>query len=189
MAVPPTPKAALRQALRARRDAAFASMSLEQRRAAGEALASALIPRLGTASVVATYVAIGSEIDPMPLIAVLSDAGCAIALPRVTSRTEPMEFAAWSPDTPLVAGPFGLRQPAADAPEITPGLILAPLLGFDRARNRIGYGAGHYDRAFAKHPGARRIGLAWDLQACEAIPVDPWDIPLEAIATEKAWYA
>jgi 5-formyltetrahydrofolate cyclo-ligase len=188
MAVPPTSKAALRQVLHARRDEAFASMPVVERQSASEALAVTLVQQLARPSVVAAYIAIGSEIDPVMLVRALAADGCTIALPRVTSKREPMQFAAWSPDAPLVPGPFGLHQPPSEAPEIVPDAILAPLLGFDQSLNRIGYGAGHYDRAFAQHPDARRIGLAWDLQACEAIAVDPWDVPLKAVATEKAWY-
>ncbi|MFM9976945.1 MAG: 5-formyltetrahydrofolate cyclo-ligase [Sphingomonadaceae bacterium] len=189
MAVPPTPKAALRRELRDRRDRAVAAMSPAEQSDAAAALAQRLVPLVSPSGIVAAYIAIGSEIDPMPLIAALAATGCSIALPRVTAREAAMQFAPWSPGTPLSAGPFGLRQPAADVPEIVPGVILAPLLGFDAMRNRIGYGAGFYDRAFARFPAARRIGLAWAMQACEAIPTDPWDIPLEAIATEKAWHA
>jgi 5-formyltetrahydrofolate cyclo-ligase len=61
--------------------------------------------------------------------------------------------------------------------------------GFDRTGNRIGYGAGHYDRAFAAHPHARRVGIAWSFQQLPQIPVDTWDVPLHAIATDCEWIA
>jgi 5-formyltetrahydrofolate cyclo-ligase len=98
-----------------------------------------------------------------------------------------MAFAAWGRDDPLVIGPYGIRQPAPEAPRVAPDLILAPLVGFDRAMNRLGQGGGHYDRAFAAHPDAFRLGLAWSAQEVEALPVDSWDVPLHAVVTEKEW--
>lgn len=84
---------------------------------------------------------------------------------------------------------MGLRQPDADASEVSPDLILTPLLAFDAALNRLGYGAGHYDRAFAANMAARRVGVAWDAQQVDSLPVDSWDVPLHAVATETSWMA
>src|SRR5205823_3155888 len=90
--------------------------------------------------------------------------GCRIALPHVVDRATPLRFLSWAGDAALVAGPFGLRQPAADLPELAPAIILTPLVGFDRRGNRLGQGAAHYDRAFAAYPDAWRVGLAWSVQ-------------------------
>ena len=98
-----------------------------------------------------------------------------------------MRFLAWQVGDPLVAGPSGLLQPAADTKAVVPDTILVPLIGFDRALNRLGQGAGYYDRAFATLTDARRIGLAWSVQELSALPCDPWDEPLHAIATERGW--
>jgi 5-formyltetrahydrofolate cyclo-ligase len=80
---------------------------------------------------------------------------------------------------------MALRQPLSSARECAPDLIVAPLTGFDRQGGRIGYGAGHYDRAFQRYPGAHRIGFAWAIQEVAAVPHDPWDVRLHAIATER----
>lgn len=82
-----------------------------------------------------------------------------------------------------------LRQPLLSAPPRAPDLIVTPLLGFDRAGRRIGYGAGHYDRAFQQFPGAHRIGFAWAMQEVTCVPHDPWDVPLHAIVTEREFAA
>ena len=84
---------------------------------------------------------------------------------------------------------MGLRQPAVTSAECAPDLIVTPLLGFDRRGGRIGYGAGHYDRAFQRFPGARRIGFAWSVQQVDAVPLDPWDVPLHAVVTEREFIA
>ncbi len=148
---------------------------------------AALVERLTEGTVVASYIAVGGEVDPTPFAQAALTAGCRLALPHLADRSEPLRFLAWPGDAVLVPGPFGLRQPPADLPELAPDIILTPLVGFDRSGNRIGQGAGHYDRAFAEHPNAWRVGLAWSVQEVGALPADPWDIPLHAIATEKDW--
>ena len=135
---------------------------------------------------VASYVPVGAEADPAPLARAAVAAGCVIALPHVVDRATPLRFLAWETEAELAAGPFGLHQPADTAQELTPDIILTPLVGFDRSGNRLGQGAGHYDRAFAAHPGAWRIGVAYALQEVALYP-DPWDVPLHAIATDKEW--
>ena len=102
-------------------------------------------------------------------------------------RATPLRFLAWARNAVLEAGPFGLRQPAATATEREPAIILTPLLAFDRRGNRLGQGAGHYDRAFAAHPDAWRVGVARSVQEVEALVADGWDVPLHAVATEREW--
>jgi 5-formyltetrahydrofolate cyclo-ligase len=182
MAVPPTsPKAELRKRLKNIRDGFVLT---KQKPDFSELDASIL-----TASCVAGYIAIGSEIDPRSLLQTVANTGAVVALPHVTSRAAPLRFLAWKPGTPLIPGPFGLLQPPADAAELSPDVILTPLLGFDLSLARIGYGAGHYDRAFAQFPQAHRIGLAWDCQQVDRIPVDEWDVPLHAVLTPTRWIA
>lgn len=136
---------------------------------------------------VASYVPVGSEADPYLLARAAVEADCAIALPHVTSREEELRFLAWDTEAALATGPFGLSQPERTAAEVAPDIILAPLVGFDAARNRLGQGAGHYDRAFARFPDALRIGIAFDVQQTDSLTLDPWDVPLHAIVTESGW--
>ena len=143
----------------------------------------ALHTRLRPDLTVATYLSTAGEADPALLNHAARHAGCRLALPHLTTRTAPLTFRLW---TTLVPGPFG-PQPPADAPALTPDIILAPLVGFDRRGNRLGQGGGHYDRAFTQHPHAWRVGVAWSVQEVDALTPDPWDVPLHAIATEKEW--
>ena len=71
-------------------------------------------------------------------------------------------------------------------PEAEPDIVLTPLLAFDAAMNRLGQGAGHYDRVFERLPDAWRIGIAWSVQQVEHIVTDPWDMPLHGVITEAA---
>jgi 5-formyltetrahydrofolate cyclo-ligase len=147
----------------------------------------AFTARLSHGLTVTSYVPVGSEADPSPLARAAVDAGCVLALPHVTVRSEPMRFLAWETEAALEAGPFGLRQPAGDAIELRPDIILTPLLAFDAKLDRLGQGAGYYDRAFARFPDAWRVGVAWSVQQVEELPVEPWDMPLHAIVTERGW--
>ncbi len=139
------------------------------------------------ADVVAGYVRAGSEVDASGVLFAVAGVGKSIALPWLADRSAALAFREWAPGQPLETAPFGFQQPIASAPLCTPDLILTPLVGFDRALNRLGQGAGHYDRAFAAHPSSLRVGLAWSVQECEALSVDPWDVPLDAVLTEKEW--
>lgn len=176
-----------RRAAKLVRDAAFAACSPAERARAGVLLAGLVAERIADAGVVAVYLPIGSEIDTLALIDRIAGAGQTLALPHVAGRRDTMRFLHWVPGDPLPAGPMGLRQPDAAAPAIIPDVVLVPLLAFDARGHRLGYGAGHYDRALAVLPRARRIGLAWSVQRVEHLPDDAWDVPLHAIATPTDW--
>lgn len=187
MAVPPPhippmtmpDKPALRAQLRAARDR-FAS---ETR--ATIAAPPGYLARLTGTETVASYIPIGSEADPALLAAAAAERGCRLALPHVVDRASPIRFLAWRIGEPLEPGPFGLRQPGADREEVAPDVILTPLVGFDARLDRLGQGAGHYDRAFARYGTAWRIGVAWSVQQVPAVPADVWDVPLHAVITEE----
>jgi len=182
MAVPPpapSTKNELRRSLRAARKAAADRIV---------PAAQAFIDRLRPGLVVASYHPVGGEADPRLLSAAAQAAGCGLALPHVVDRATPLVFLAWIGET-LLPGPFGLQQLSPDAPRVTPDIILTPLVGFDRAGNRLGQGAGHYDRAFAEFPRAWRVGVAFSVQEVARLPSDPWDVPLNAIATDTEWIA
>lgn len=172
-------KPALRAQLRAARDrfAAEASVAL--------VAPDAFVERLTPGMTVATYFPIGSEADPSHLAAAAAELGCRIALPFVVDRSAPIRFLAWDDGDALVPGPYNLLQPDAASEEVAPDVILTPLLGFDACFNRLGQGAAHYDRAFARYESAWRVGVAWSVQELAAIPADIWDVPLHAVITEK----
>ena len=176
-APPSTDKRVLRARLRALRDA-VPPQALP--------IPAAFLALLHPALIVASYAPMGGEADPGPFAQAALDAGARLALPHVVDRATPLRFLAWDGQA-HEPGPFGLRNPPGGAPEVRPDLILTPLVGFDRSGNRIGQGAGHYDRAFAAFPRAIRIGIAWSVQELPPLLPDPWDVPLHAIATEQEW--
>ena len=187
MAVPPLSpdpaKIALRADLHARRAAHVAAIGAEGAVAAARAATEHVLPHIPAGAVVSLYLAMHDELDPARLLDALHARGHAITLPTLLDRTT-MEFLAWAPGDPVERGPMNLRQPLKTAPERAPDLIVTPLTGFDLNGGRIGYGAGHYDRAFQRYPGAHRIGFAWAMQQVERVPHDPWDVRLHAVATE-----
>ena len=172
-------KQALRAHMRAERDAfAMASDSTI-------APPAPFLERLRSGVIVASYIPVGSEADPTALAAAARAAGAVLALPHVERRDGEMRFLAWGDDDPLPIGTFGLRQPVTSARECAPDIVLTPLVAFDDALNRLGQGAGFYDRAFARVPGAWRLGIAWSVQQLLMIDPDPWDVPLHAVVTDR----
>jgi len=129
----------------------------------------------------------GSEIDTRPLIMALSDAGHTTALPVVTAKESPLIFRAWRRGDPLVDGGFGTSIPDDDAPEVLPDILFVPLLSFDDAGYRLGYGGGFYDRTLLKlrtEGRADAVGVAFSAQRVDTVIRGPHDQPLDWMATE-----
>lgn len=180
-------KSQLRTRFRAERDRFVSNLSAADRLRAFSVAPSPLTQLFAPDIVISAYHPTGSEADPLRLLAQAAEAGCKTALPHVTGRAAPMQFLRWGPNDPLVPGPFGLLQPDIDAEPCRPDIVLVPLLAFTDSGIRLGQGAGHYDRALSLLDGSKAIGIAWSIQQTEILPHDPWDVPLDAILTEKAW--
>jgi 5-formyltetrahydrofolate cyclo-ligase len=138
-------------------------------------------------SCVAVYSAMRWEVDLALWRAPLFESGRTLALPFITDRDASMEFRSWDGASPLEKTVFQFQQPAGSAPPVWPDTILIPLVGFDRGGGRLGQGAGHYDRYLAKYPNVLKLGIAWSCQEVSSVPIDPWDIPLDAVITECEW--
>jgi 5-formyltetrahydrofolate cyclo-ligase len=139
-------------------------------------------------AVVSAYVAIGDEADPVPLLEALRARSHAVALPRVAGRGKPLEFHLSETGAKLVPGGFGLSEPACDWPLIEPDVLVVPLLAFDGAGYRIGYGAGFYDRTLARLRASRdvlAVGFGFAAQEFPHVPHDENDQRLDWIVTEN----
>ena len=86
-------------------------------------------------------------------------------------------------ESDLEAGVWGLRQPRTDAPVVMPEVLFMPLIGFTANGDRLGQGGGYYDRFLAAHPQTIAIGMAWDVQEVDELPVELHDMRLSAIVT------
>ena len=135
------------------------------------------------------------EPDLRPALDVLSRRGLHIVLPVIVgAAAKPrLQFRAWSPATPLEKNFFGIEEPAGDEVVLPQDLdlVLLPLVAWDERGNRLGMGAGYYDRALApvadcKHP--LRVGVAYGLQRVDQLPADPWDIRLHQVITENGGF-
>ncbi len=135
-------------------------------------------------AVVAGFWPMGPEIDIRPLLHALHARGHPVGLPVTPKRGQPLAFRRWHPGDTLVRGPMGTSQPGPEAEALTPAWLLVPLLAFDRAGRRLGYGGGYYDRTLAALPGATAIGCAFAAQELDEVPAGPDDARLTAIATE-----
>jgi 5-formyltetrahydrofolate cyclo-ligase len=181
----PPSKAELRAAALSARDA----LSSEARAAAALAVAARGLPvAIAPGTIVSGYSPIRSEIDPVPLMRALGAQGARLALPAVMARGKTLAFRAWSPGDRLMLGPLGILEPSPAAAEVIPDILLVPLAAFDRLGHRIGYGAGHYDFTLAhlrKVKPLTAIGLAFDAQQIEAVPVLQHDERLDYVLTES----
>lgn len=158
-------------------------------RAAASARATARIaPLLRDGQTVSLFWPMRDEIDPRGLIEAIRAKGGRIAMPVIADKR--MHFRLFETEDDLEDGVFGTRHPHAGKETVSPDLIVAPLAAFDRAGNRLGYGAGYYDQAIAdleakRHPH-RVVGIAFACQEVAALPAEPHDRPLAAVATEEA---
>jgi 5-formyltetrahydrofolate cyclo-ligase len=174
--------------LRALALARRAAMTEAERKAASARAAMRLLPFLRPGETVSLFWPMRGEIDPRALIAPVLEGGGRVAMPVVDGRR--MFFRRFDGAECLEPGIFGTQHPSAAQPAVDPDFIVAPLAAFDRRGGRIGYGAGHYDRAIAALAGRghpfRVAGIAFACQEVEAVPVEPHDAPLSMIATEDA---
>lgn len=136
---------------------------------------------------VAGYWPVGGEIDGRPLLAALAKAGRKICLPRMETRVGPARFFVWRAGDALRADAFGVPSPPPAGPELSPRLILTPLLAFDRRGHRLGQGGGHYDRIISLYRahGAVAVGLAYAEQEMEDVPTGEHDAQLDWIVTPQ----
>lgn len=178
-------KTSLRPEVAARRDA----LPADERRAAADAIASRKFPLSVSASVIVSgFMPLKSEINPLPLLQKLAEAGARLALPAIAGRGKPLIMRAWEFGAPLDRGQWGIREPKPDAPEVEPDILLVPLLAFDRAGYRIGYGAGYYDMTIHRLRALKpvtAVGIAFAAQEVPKIPTTPRDERLDLVLTER----
>jgi len=181
-----------RKAERVRLRAERSGMSAAARGAAGAALSGhlrdLLADRFGDMRdrVFSAYWPIKGEPDLRSLMADLHAARVRVALPLVEVKHSPLVFRRWTPETRMVRGDWNIPVPPPKAEVVTPDVMLAPLVGWDRDRYRLGYGGGYFDRTLA-HLSPRPFVIGIGLQAAELATIypQPHDVPLDAILTEE----
>ena len=129
-----------------------------------------------------------NEYDARHLLADLRRRGVTTVLPAIIAPKSPLVFRQWQPGVTLKAGPLGIPFPA-DSPEMQPDIVLLPVVGFDAAGYRLGYGGGYFDRTLAAIPRKPRvIALAYEMLFIETIHPQPHDVPVDYVVTERGVY-
>ena len=183
------PRREARRALRQRRREASAA----ERMAAAESLSSRLLahPRFPAEGYVAGYWAMDGEV-PLHILQMRLGEGRVWCLPCVQPDGALM-FAPWRPGDPLVSNQFGIPEPDLRAESLLSprdmAVVVLPVVGFTRAGQRLGTGGGFYDRGFAFRQESPAppwlVGAAYSFQQLDTLASQPWDVPLDAIATES----
>ncbi len=180
-----SPKAALRAEALARRDALPAAA----RQAAAEAIADRAFPvKVERGTIVSGFSPMKTEINPIPLLRKLADAGASLALPAIAGRGLPLIMRAWKFGDPFKSGQWGIREPMPEAPQVDPDILIVPLACFDRAGHRIGYGAGYYDMTINALRAKKKviaIGIAFAAQEIDKVPATARDARLDLVLTER----
>jgi 5-formyltetrahydrofolate cyclo-ligase len=182
---PAVVKATMRREAAARRDALPAA----ERQHAAEIIAARPFPVvIPPGAIVSGFMPLKSEINPLPLLRKLAEQGAPLALPVVAGKGQPLIMRGWTFGGPLASGVWGIREPMPDAPAVDPDILIVPLLTFDRAGYRLGYGAGYYDMTItalrAKKPIVA-IGIAYAAQEVDTVPITPRDARLDLVLTER----
>lgn len=185
MSVAAQGKSELRRAAIGLRDA----LPRDARQQAAEAIADRPFPlKIRAGTVVSGFMPLQSEINPLPLLRKLEALGALIALPVVVGRGQPLAMRRFTFGAPLETGVWGIREPKPEAEEVDPDILLVPLLAFDRAGYRVGYGGGYYDVTI---DGLRRrktvsaLGIAFAAQEVAKVPTTPHDARLDFVLTER----
>ena len=157
--------------------------------AAGKAVAEYLLDTIPVGVIVAGYLPMRGELDIHYALTALAGRGHILCLPVVEHIDKPLYFRQWAPGDPLQKGQYNIDIPMIQARVIRPEILLVPLVAFDRKGNRLGYGAGYYDRTLErlrKEGGlAEAIGVAYGFQEVVSIAPEAHDQRLEFIVTEK----
>jgi 5-formyltetrahydrofolate cyclo-ligase len=126
-----------------------------------------------------------AEFDPRGLVEWAVAEGRGVALPAVVDKKGPLEYRAWRLGERLVDGVWNIPVPEKRE-VVTPAIVLAPVVGFDRDCYRLGYGGGYFDRTLAAlSPKPLAIGVGFTLQEIATIYPQSFDVPMDVIVTER----
>lgn len=137
--------------------------------------------------VIAGYWPTQDECDPRPLMTALVAQGHRLCLPTIINKNQPLEFRAYAPGDSLMMGQYAIPAPSTNAAKMMPDVVLVPLLAFDAAGQRLGYGGGYYDRtllALRAQQKIMAIGIAYACQELFHLPAHDGDQRLDAVVTE-----
>ena len=185
-------KANLRRKLRSERTQLSTTLRAEHDAVIGQQVLQ-LVKSRGAVRV-ACYWPFNGEPDIAPVFRQLMSDGCELALPVISgSNDHLMNFHSWQADTQLGKNRYGIFEPLETAVVTVSSLdiILMPLVGYDRFGNRLGMGAGYYDRCLENlrdRVKPLRTGIAYSLQEISPVDKNKWDISLHGVVNEHGWF-
>jgi 5-formyltetrahydrofolate cyclo-ligase len=162
------------------------SISAQDRAAWSKRIGQALRAALPSASgmLIGLYWPFRGEYDARPLLTGMREEGARLALPIVVEKGHPLQFRTWSPGDRMTRGVWNIPIPV-EGEAVDPDVLIAPLVGFDPARYRLGYGGGFYDRTIASRPTKPLIiGVGFALARLATIYPQAHDVPMDIIVTE-----
>ncbi len=138
--------------------------------------------------IVGSYFPVNFEADTFQIMKILRQKGFKISLPVIGSKFE-MNFYFWNLKDPLHVNKYGIPEPKSKT-KVIPGILLVPMVAFDKRLNRLGYGGGYYDRFLKKYEKKNiiKIGLAIACQKVKKVPLNSFDKKMDYILTEKKLY-
>ncbi|HOX34381.1 MAG TPA: 5-formyltetrahydrofolate cyclo-ligase [Methanoregulaceae archaeon] len=165
-----------------------ASLRPAERREKSREICRHVLDVLQNGETVMVYSAKELETNTTPIITSLLAKNIPVVVPIIVKEDISLRLSYLRDPSVLVPSTFGVPEPIGNEIPADPadiGTIILPMLGFDRQGGRLGYGAGYYDRFLAKHPGIRKIGIAFSCQETERVPVDENDVRMNCIITEE----
>ena len=139
--------------------------------------------------IIGGYYPVNYEIDDLEILKRFENKKIKIALPKIKKNFN-MEFHLWSYKINLKLNKYGIPEPDSKN-KVYPDILMVPLVAFDKYLNRLGYGAGYYDRliqAVKRRKKILTIGLAFDFQKYNKIPINKYDQKLDLVITNKKIY-
>jgi 5-formyltetrahydrofolate cyclo-ligase len=175
-----------RKAARARLLEARRTMSADVHRRASKTIQQELMARLAPAKheLVGCYWPFRREFNCLPYMREILRSGGRVALPVVIARGQPLQFRCWTEKAAMEAGVWNIPHPAAGE-SVFPSALVIPLVGFDEAGYRLGYGAGYYDATVASFaPRPLLVAVGFEFSRLPTIYPQPHDQPMDIIITE-----
>jgi 5-formyltetrahydrofolate cyclo-ligase len=147
---------------------------------------------LKTGAIIAGYWPVNAEINVLPLMVQLQHKGYACALPQVVKKNAPLAFLSWNEKMPMRVNAYGIKEPVpTKSVLVRPDILIVPMLAFDPAGCRMGYGLGFYGltlRHFKASAPLLAVGTAYDLQKLDGVPPESQDCTMDMIVTDKNVY-
>ena len=178
-----------KRALRAWAKSQRANYTAAQKAQAAGAIADlglGFLPAHSATAVVSGFAPLADEFRLWPLLRRLAGEGVPLALPALQGKGNPLLFRAWRPGDETAPGVWGIAEPTPDKPSVEPDILLVPLLAFDLAGWRLGYGGGFYDRTLRRLRADKpvlAVGIAYTEQRVDAVPHLDYDERLDWVLT------